>query len=79
MINIDHLTKHVDISDMDQFNAAVWVLADQMAGRPLDLSMMKLLSDNHLVGCHCSVCDWVDSEEHEQSILHPVSEPEYAY
>lgn len=39
----------------------------------------KARTDLHKVGCHCEDCDWVDNYEHEQSILHPVSEPEYCF
>ena len=29
----------------------------------------KASSDQHKVGCHCEVCDWVDNYEYEQSKL----------
>lgn len=36
-------------------------------------------SDQHAVSCTCEDCDFVADYDYEQSILHPVSEPEYVY
>lgn len=42
-------------------------------------SMRKDRCDQHAVSCTCADCDWVADYEHEQSILHPVSEPSYCF
>lgn len=79
MFHINDISQNVDYSDINHFNASVRVLADQMAGRLPDIEMVKILSDNHTAGCHCTVCDYVDDFDHEESIVNPVSEPEYVY
>ncbi len=42
-------------------------------------SVKKDRCDQHKVSCVCADCDWVANYEYEQSVLHPVSEPEYVY
>lgn len=75
MINFDDISKGVDLTDMDQFNASVICTQALMTGREFPFESMKVLSDNHETGCHCTVCDFVDNAEHEESIIHPVSDP----
>lgn len=79
MIHFDDISKGIDLTDINQFNASVMVTTCLMTGREFPYESMKLLSDNHETGCHCTVCDWVQNAEHEQSILHPASEPEYCF
>jgi hypothetical protein len=79
MINFDDISKGIDLTNLDQFNASVICTHSLMTGREFPFESMKILSDNHETGCHCTVCDFVQDAEHEQSILHPVSEPVYVY
>lgn len=79
MINFADISKGFDITESELFNASVRVIHALTNGHEFPYADMKLLSDNHAVGCHCSVCNWVDDKDYEQMILHPESEPEYCF
>lgn len=77
MINVEDLNKNID--QVDLLNVSVRVLVAQMNGWDQNPQDMKDLSGNHLVGCDCSLCSWVDLYQYEDAIINPSSEPEYVY
>lgn len=56
-----------DITDTNAVNLATKNLQDDR-----EYPIRKALSDQHAVGCHCKLCDWVDDYEY----FHGMSEPE---
>lgn len=79
MAFIDDITKELSVFDTERFCIASKVLAQHMSNQPYDIKDMRILSDNHLKGCHCEVCDWVETYDWENLILHPVEVPECVY
>lgn len=60
-------TAQLDITDTNAVNLAAKNLQDDR-----EYPIRKALSDQHPVGCHCKLCDWVDDYEY----FHGMSEPE---